>query len=204
MKRGFILASLLLTAGCGREAPPHLSTADSLRIAGEIAAHREAADDFFRNDPDSPFRRDSAAHFAAINWYPADLRFRFECELHRVDPPEEVTIYGTKGEPRSVLRAGWFLIPFGGNEYRLNAYRTPGEGSRLAVWFTDETTGKETYEVGRYLDLEGPGAGGRYILDFNLAYNPYCAYSPLYSCAVPRREDHLGFAVRAGEMKYHR
>jgi uncharacterized protein (DUF1684 family) len=73
------------------------------------------------------------------------------------------------------------------------------------VWFTDETTGQDTYGVGRYVDVgnEDADPDHPYVIDFNKAYNPYCAYSNLFSCAVPRKEDHLDIALRVGEMKYH-
>jgi len=68
----------------------------------------------------------------------------------------------------------------------------------LFLGFTDQTTGKETYNTGRYIDLvELPD--GDYVVDFNLAYNPYCAYNPRYTCAIPPSENKLPFKVRAGE-----
>jgi uncharacterized protein (DUF1684 family) len=75
----------------------------------------------------------------------------------------------------------------------------------LSVWFTDETTGKETYRVGRYVEVgeENPDPQFVYTIDLNKAYNPYCAYSDLYSCAIPRKEDHIPIAIRAGEKNYH-
>ena len=72
------------------------------------------------------------------------------------------------------------------------------------IWFTDKTTNNETYGVGRYIDFELK-ADSNYVykIDFNKAYNPYCAYSPAYSCAIPTKEDFLNFRVTAGEKKFH-
>ncbi len=64
--------------------------------------------------------------------------------------------------------------------------------------FRDATSGTETYGAGRYLDLE-PLPDGSYDLDFNLAYSPYCAYSPSYSCPLPPPENRLGARILAGE-----
>lgn len=73
-----------------------------------------------------------------------------------------------------------------------------------SLWFTDKTTGEETYGVGRYLDFElNPDKDFLYTIDFNLAYSPYCSYSPKYSCAVPTKDDYLDIAVKAGEKKFH-
>ena len=187
---------------------------DSLRIVNEIAAHRAEADSFFRNDPDSPFNHDSMTHYEGIKWFPPDVRFYFRSRLYRYDNPETVSVFGTKGEERRELKYGYFLLYFDGMKQNLNVYKfTPYDAKRyevyknlLSVWFTDETTGKETYEVGRYVEIgdEEPDANHIYIINFNNAYNPYCAYSPRYSCAIPRKEDHLSFAVLAGEKKYHR
>jgi len=74
--------------------------------------------------------------------------------------------------------------------------------SDIAVFFRDETTGKESYAVGRYLDPQ-PLGDGRYVLDFNLAYSPACAYSEHYNCLIPPRANRLKVAVKAGEKDTH-
>ena len=114
---------------------------------------------------------------------------------------------------RKELKYGYFLLFFNGQRHKINVYKfTPYDSRRfetyrnlLSVWFTDATTGKETYEVGRYIEIgdESPDINHLYIINLNNAYNPYCAYSPQYSCAIPRKEDHLDFSVLAGELKYH-
>jgi hypothetical protein len=125
---------------------------------------------------------------------------------------------GTGGEIRRHLRYGYFEFPIPNLHgealiIRLNAYRLvlpraslfTGHQNALSIWFTDETTGKETYPVGRYIDIEEEKTdpNHRYVVDLNKAYNPFCAYSDVYSCAIPREEDHLPIPVRAGEMPYH-
>ena len=93
-------------------------------------------------------------------------------------------------------------------EEQLTAYRNidlsrlEGYRNYLFVPFTDLTNGESTYGGGRYLDLEGP-LGNAVELDFNRAYNPYCAYGGAYSCPIPPIENHLGVAVRAGVLKHH-
>ncbi len=218
-RRGILLALLLagglfLGGGCARKAPSvyPLSAADSLKILQEIAEHRTALDSAFRLDPDSPFNRDTTIRYHGIRWFPPDLSFYFQSRLYRYRNPESVIVFGTKGEQRQMLKIGYFLLPYGGKESRLNVYTAaPSESERdaspenlLSVWFTDSTTGRETYHVGRYVDVgtEDPDPDHVYVIDLNDAYNPYCAYSSLYTCAIPRREDHLDFAVRAGEMNY--
>jgi uncharacterized protein (DUF1684 family) len=197
---------------------PKLTAADSLDVIGDNLEHRAEVDSFFRTDPSSPFKRDTAAEYRGIRWYPIDPRFCVFSTLHYYSTPDTVVVKGTKGEDRRELRYGYFefVLPDTDGtprDVRLNVYKfTPYDGQRyllyrdnLSVWFTDRTTGKETYGVGRYIDVgtEVPDAKHVYTIDFNKAYNPYCAYSTMYSCAVPRKEDHLDLAVRAGELTYH-
>jgi len=213
------LLAVFLASGCSRRPPmPELTTADSLAIVQDNLRHREGMDEYFRTDPSSPFLRDSSITYQGIRWFPIDPRLRGISELHTYAHPETVTVMGTRGEARRQLRYGYFLltIPDPDGEpktIRLNVYKfTPHDPERytrfrdnLSVWFTDETTGKETYEVGRYLNVgnEVPKPSFTYVIDFNKAYNPYCAYSSIFSCAIPREEDHIDFPLRAGEKKYH-
>lgn len=94
-----------------------------------------------------------------------------------------------------------------GRRMRLSVYQNidlvakPGFEDHLFVPFTDATNGLSTYGGGRYLDLEGP-LGREVVLDFNRAYNPYCAYGGRYSCPIPPEENHLPFAVEAGVKKF--
>ena len=212
----FTLFLILLPLGSctkHRSTTHQVSHTDSIQIIDEILTHRAATDSAFRFDPSSPFKRDSGSHFDGIKWFPPDIHYYFKSKLYKYEKPEVVSVYGTKGEERKHLKYGYFIIPYDGEDYRLNVYKfTASDPQRyrqyknyLSVWFTDETTGKETYNVGRYVEVgdENPDPEFLYVVNFNNAYNPYCAYSPTYSCAVPLMEDHLNISVRAGEMKYH-
>src|SRR5690606_36601013 len=109
-------------------------------------------------------------------------------------------------EERKVVRFGWFLINFEEKEYTINVYEGVSRTGTIyhSIWFTDLTTNKETYGVGRYIDFElMDDPDYEYEIDFNLAYNPYCVYSPEYSCAIPTKEDFLPVAIKAGEKKFH-
>ena len=82
--------------------------------------------------------------------------------------------------------------------------RSPSYKDYLFLPFTDATTGNETYDAGRYIDLKIEDTRTpEVILDFNKAYNPYCAYvSDIYNCPIPPKENRLPVAIRAGEMKF--
>ena len=148
-------------------------------------------------DPQCPRRH----VFAGLAYFPVDLRFRFVVQLDPGARPETVLVESTHGAPRRALRAGRFAFTVGGRKQRLAAYRLlePGvDPDGLAIFFRDATTGRESYEGGRYLEVEHL-PDGRYVLDFNRAYNPYCAYSPHFNCPIPPAENRLAVSIRAGE-----
>lgn len=214
-----VAASLIFLSSCSEKATlPALSVSDSLAIVADNLAHRAEVDSFFRYDQNSPFRRDTLITYHGINWFPVNPYYRGRSMLHRYDHPDTVDILGTKGEKRRELRYGYFEFVVPGERETptvlgLNVYKfTPYDGERyllfkdnLSVWFTDKTTGEETYGVGRYVEIgnEQPDPSFVYTIDLNKAFNPYCAYSNLYSCAIPRKEDHLDVMLRVGEKKYH-
>jgi uncharacterized protein (DUF1684 family) len=201
---GGALLAAGLPPGCTRKTA-QITAVDSAGIVAGIAAFRAGHDAFLLENERSPFRTDTGVLRAAPRWFPPDVRFFFRSKLFRYSFPQRVTVYGTKGEPRRQLRYGYFELAFGDTLLRLNVYRGDDDGATLSVAFTDETTGKETYGVGRYLPIEdeSPDRNHLYAVDFNKATNPYCAYNDAYTCAVPLREDHLGVRITAGERSYH-
>ena len=208
-----VLCTLLFQlGGCvsKKEAKPLLSGSDSIAVIRSILAHRAEMEEFFRSSPYSPFAGDPAVRFEGIKWFPPNLEYYLRSTLMRYPRAETVSVFGTKGEERREMKYGYFEFFLRGKTFRLNTYRSIGGGSSsedklLSVWFTDATTNRETYGVGRYLEVgeEHAGTDSIYTIDFNNAYNPYCAYSARYSCAIPRREDHLDISILAGELKYH-
>ncbi len=203
----FIAAVILLAAAaslfnsCGKKYTP-----EQEKYINEIRKSRAEKNDWMKENKDSPFVRDKDAHYAPLKYYDVDPDFVFHSRLYYYKTKDTVKIFGTKGEQRKIVRFGYVKINYKGREYNLNVYKgmTADSTAYYSIWFTDKTTGNETYGVGRYLDFDlNPDPNYVYTVDFNLAYNPYCAYSALYSCAVPTKEDHLDFAVTAGEKSFH-
>jgi hypothetical protein len=134
------------------------------------------------------------------HWFPYSPRFRFILALE--PDPEKIALESTRERDRTAERVGWFTFSVEGRECRVAATRLLEPGvpeDSLQIFFKDRTNGRESYEMGRYLDLDALDDGG-YLVDFNRAYNPACAFSPHYNCPVPPPENRLLVAIRAGEM----
>lgn len=152
-------------------------------------------------DPKSPH----FARYKGLQYFPPDLSYRYELPLTPNPSPETVVIMSTRGNQRRAVRVGWFEFTVGGHAARLEAVRLlePGVGENdLGIFFRDATTGKESYELGRYVDVKKL-PNGLFLLDFNAAYNPACAYSDHYNCPIPSKANVLPMAIRAGEMDSH-
>jgi len=152
-------------------------------------------------DPQSPRFKE----FKGIAYFPIDLAYRYELRLKQDPKLEKVIIMSTRGNQRSAERVGWFDFLAGEVPCRLEATRLiePGSGGDdVEVFFRDATSGKESYALGRYVDAKKL-KNGNYLLDFNSAYSPACAFSHFYNCPIPPKSNTLQIAIRAGEMDSH-
>lgn len=143
--------------------------------------------------------------YHGMEYFPPDLNFRYVLPLTPNPDPDTLVIMSTRGNQRKALRVGWFDFMVGDTAVRLEATRLlePGVGEDdFGIFFRDATSGGETYALGRYLNVEKAGEG-LYLLDFNFAYAPACAYSPHYNCPIPPKANRLNVAIRAGEMDNH-
>ena len=170
-----------------------------------IQKEREQKDRFFSGHYQSPIPFEERQQFKGLEYYPIDSDFWFKLELHEHEEKKKLKIEDTQGNERDFLRWGEFRFKVDDKECTLQAYKSdPGE-VRLFVPFRDATSGKETYGAGRYIDLDSGEhytTEGKWILDFNKAYNPWCAYSEFYACPFVAPENWLDVAVRAGEKNY--
>jgi len=152
-------------------------------------------------DPQSPRFKE----YKGLAYFPIDLAYRYELPLARDPKPEKIIIMSTRGNRRTAERLGWFDFLVGDIPCRLEATRLlePGSGeSDVEIFFRDATSGKGSYPLGRYVDAKKL-PNGKYLLDFNLAYNPACAFSEFYNCPIPPKSNTLQVAIRAGEMNAH-
>ncbi|WP_423747147.1 DUF1684 domain-containing protein (plasmid) [Haladaptatus sp. SPP-AMP-3] len=170
----------------------------------ELEQERAEKDEFFAKHPRSPIPVGERESFDGLDYYPPDEDLRFELELAVFDDHEEITVETTQDGAQGYLRWGEFRFTVGGAECTLTAFKAEQGEERLWVPFRDETNGEETYPAGRYLDLESEDrtADGKWVLDFNRAYSPFCAYSEAYECPLVPMENWLDVSIEAGERFY--
>lgn len=172
----------------------------------QIEAFRRQKDKFFKESEESPLLHDDKHHFSGLSYYPVDATYRVIATLVPDAHPGTFRVQTTTGDFKEYTRMGRLEFPLAGQTYSLTAFMPPADeplhGNRIFVPFRDKTSSKETYGAGRYLDLN-KRAGDQYVLDFNRAYNPFCAYSPYYSCPLPPGENNLPVEILAGEKLFH-
>jgi uncharacterized protein (DUF1684 family) len=164
----------------------------------DLEEFRKGKDDFFKSDPQSPLTREQKRNFQGLFYFHENPDLRLEVAIERIHDGEVVEMQTTTGDVQRYQRFGRFNFNAGGDEAQLTIF-TDGRGYFLP--FVDALAGKETYGAGRYLEPE-PLPGGRFFVDFNLAYNPYCAYNEHWSCPITPAENRLKVAIRAGERVY--
>lgn len=167
---------------------------------------RAEVDDFFEFHAQSPLTAEQQADFRGLNYYKPNEALVFELEAELFDTSEpHIEMETSTGAVRHYRRWGRVSFEVDGQPAALTIYSDPF-GEELFLPFKDKTNGRETYGAGRYLDNHRPGLqriGERGVaLDFNFAYNPYCAYNANYSCPLPPRENWLAVAIRAGEKGF--
>jgi uncharacterized protein len=165
----------------------------------ELGTERAMKDQFMSRHTESPFVQGSIYEFRGLNYFPADEKFRVSATLERLPEPKEAFLRTNRDGQAAMRWVGDVVFYVAGRKLRLRVYHAgEGVGTSVFVPFRDGTSGKETYGAGRYLTLELNEAD-RYELDFNRAFNPYCAYTDAYECGFPPAENDLPVPIRAGE-----
>ena len=166
---------------------------------GDVAAWRAEKDRFMRSS-ESPVPQDRRANFPPLAYFPIDPAYRVPGALTVAPGADTLTLPTSTGLRREMRRIGTLRFSVHAKELTLTAFVDAAESNmrRLFVPFGDLTNGNETYQGGRYLDLDRT-ATGIYDLDFNRAYNPFCVFNEKYDCPLPPRENRLKVPIRAGE-----
>lgn len=167
---------------------------------GELLEYREKTAADFRGDA-SPLDETDRLAFRGLSYFPADPAYCLRVPLEPDPGRGTITLMDTKGRERVFERMGRLRFDMDGRPQQLTLFREPTLHYYFLP-FRDATTGHETYEVGRYVEPVDVGEGRVFLIDFNRAYNPYCAYSHRWSCPIPPPENQLTVPIRAGEMSY--
>jgi uncharacterized protein (DUF1684 family) len=159
---------------------------------------RREKDEFFRS-AHSPLLPEQKADFHGLRYFPPNAGLQLAVEVERFPAGDEIQMLTNTGEVQRYSRFGRFRFAVDGEEAGLTIYRNQ---NGYFLPFTDALAGSETYGAGRYLEPE-PLPDGRFEVDFNLAYNPYCAYNEAWSCPITPAENRLKVPLRAGEKVFH-
>lgn len=185
------------------------SRRDSRPYSTQAEEFRREKDEAFLYESWSPIPLEVRASFQGLSYFDADERWRVTARITRLEDGAVFEMATSTGEPRKQVRYAKLEFETPAGKAALFAYKDAGNAHKgghhrdrsLFMPFRDATSGKETYGAGRYIDLEEP-EGDEIVVDFNLAYNPYCAYSEAYSCPLPPTENWLKVAVTAGEKSF--
>ena len=161
---------------------------------------RRAKDEFFRDDQQSPLMADQRRGFTGLAYYEENPALDLELTPEAFEERELLAMQTSTGGEAMYERWGLVRFEVESEPAELTLYRDPHSGA-FFLPFQDANAGGETYGAGRYLEVQ-PEADGRLHIDFNYAYNPYCAYNEQWSCPIPPAENRLQTAIRAGEKSF--
>lgn len=160
---------------------------------------RQDKDFFLKTDRDSPIPESERESFDGLKYFPYNDDLCFALDIDSFLWKSETMIPTNAGEEAAYVRYGRIRFPVNGVEQTLTVFQSEGG---LFMPFIDATCEGESYAGGRYLEPEIDNATGKCLVDFNLAYNPFCAYSDEWSCPVPPAENRLSVRIEAGEKRY--
>lgn len=209
----FLIIVIILLCGVGifllSACDNSSSSTDCVWDSLAVSRLREEKDHWFRTAEQSPIPEQDRKRFPGLRYYPLSRKYVVRAEFQQYSGSDTVIMQTTvENDYRTMIKMGKFTFFLDGQKWSLVAYRDilqpmkQGEAFTLFLPFKDQTNGRETYEGGRYLTILCEPNQQEYCLDFNLAYNPYCAYNAAYSCPLVPEENVLEIAIRAGEKKW--
>ena len=202
MNRFLLIFAVLILAGFAAQAQTFYGSTD-------IKVFREGRDHEFRDKKESPLKEEDFPRFSGLNYFPVDNNFRVTAQFTLVPSEKWFQMPTSAGVTIKFLKFGILQFKLGDKSFELSVYKMdpaitanfPEYADLLFVPFKDLTNRTETYGGGRYIDIKTP-KNKTVILDFNLAYNPNCAYGRQWSCPIPPSENSLSIAVMAGEKRF--
>lgn len=177
---------------------------DSVKAVMEITAFQKKLNEEFRDRKQSPLDPKDFARFKSHDFFPINLNYRVNAKLIVTEGTPFMAMKTTTSRFSTERVFGYVTFTLSDRAFKLPVYQskdlmqTAEYADYLFFPFADATNGKETYGGGRYIDLRIPKEGDSLVIDFNMAYNPYCAYSSRYSCPLVPAENQMDIAIPAG------
>ncbi|MBS3994047.1 MAG: DUF1684 domain-containing protein [Bacteroidetes bacterium] len=203
MKNFTVIVLILLFAGSCKKQEEKYTNLHQITVE----KHQEKLNAQYADSLSSPLKQDDRLSFEKLDFFPINESYKVEATL-KLTPNDPVFEMKTTTDRKPLYkRYGVALFTLNEKEYRLNVYQNQElildfeHRDYLFLPFTDETNGAESYKGGRYIDARIP-KDSILSIDFNLAYNPYCAYNSKYSCPVVPKENHLPLKIYAGVKKF--
>ena len=166
----------------------------------ELTDFRKAKDEFMATDHHSPLTPDQQRAFAGLSYFDEDPEFDFVLEPEEFETQEVVEMQTSTGDIASYIRWGKVTFEVEGQQADLTLFKDV-DGEDFFLPFADATSGKDTYDAGRYIDPHVLD-DGKVVVDFNQAYSPYCAYNEQWSCPLTPFENRLKVSIKAGEKSF--
>ncbi|MDO6736274.1 DUF1684 domain-containing protein [Wenyingzhuangia sp. 2_MG-2023] len=196
MKKLILIVQLICCAGFSQN-----------NYQSEIRVHREELNDYFKNPKKSPLPSKKIKSFSGLPFFSMNEKYKVNAKLSYTFNSPIIYIPNTHGETEAYQQYALATFTIDGKQLTLSIYQNlslkkkRGYENYLFIPFTDNSNGKNTYSGGRYIDTTIPENPTGYItLDFNKAYNPYCAYNKKYVCPIPPKNNHLDIEILAGVM----
>jgi hypothetical protein len=181
-----------------------MSSNDDADYRVQIEKERSEKDEFMRSGDGSPFEGMEDA-FTGLKYFPPDPKYRVQADIEPIQGGQLVELPTSDGKQKRYMEYAYASFRLDGvlNKLLLLEIIDPGPfKGTLFLAFADQTSAIDTYGAGRYLDVKKVPGATTLLLDFNKAYNPYCAYSDKFSCPFPPKQNVLGIAILAGEKTY--
>lgn len=186
-----------------------IDTASLKQYTAEIISERQNTDSIFRYSEDSPLPEELKKAFTPLEYFPVDTAYRIKAKFVRTPDASSFGMPTTTDRLPEYVKYGEAHFKLHGKNLILSIYQNqelktnPEYADYLFMPFADATNSRETYSGGRYLDLTIP-KNDTIIIDFNKAYNPYCAYNHRYSCPLIPSENVLNVSLKAGVMDFEK
>ncbi len=163
-----------------------------------IEIFRKQYEENLRVTDDSPFKE---VAFEGLNFYAPNPDYRVDAKSVPLTDKEIISLSTSDGKKRNYVKTTLLIFELHNRVDTLTLLQNLDDPTDYFLPFIDETSGEATYGAGRYLPVE-PSKGEKIELDFNRAFNPYCAYNEAYSCPMPPKENYINSSVEAGEKNY--